>query len=152
MIVLAPTIGASTLANVTGRIAQCHGNIERIVRLSDYPVQSYELAVTGGDLDLLRRALADEAVRSEVDIAVQRAGLHRRARHLIVLDADSTLLQGEVIDLLAERRGCGAQVADVTGRPWRGPSISTKPAAAGAASGRGLDESDLDGRPRRRCS
>ena len=71
MTVLAPTIGASTLASVTGRIAQCHGNIERIVRLSDYPVHSYELAVTGGDLDRLRRALADEAVRSEVDIAVQ---------------------------------------------------------------------------------
>ena len=41
-------------------------------------------------------------MRQEVDIAVQVAGLHRRAKHLIVLDADSTLLQGEVIDLLAD--------------------------------------------------
>jgi phosphoserine phosphatase len=41
----------------------------------------------------------------EVDIAVQVDGLHRRAKHLIVLDADSTLLQGEVIDLLAECAG-----------------------------------------------
>jgi phosphoserine phosphatase len=112
--VLAPTMAAATLAGVSGRIAQCHGNIERIVRLSAYPVHSYEFAVAGGDLDQLRRALADEAVRREVDIAVQLAGLHRRAKHLIVLDADSTLLQGEVIDLLAERCGCGAQVAAVT--------------------------------------
>ena len=51
--------------------------------------------------------LAEEAARREVDIAVQVAGLHRRAKHLIVMDADSTLLQGEVIDLLAERCGCG---------------------------------------------
>ena len=143
VIVLAPTIGASTLANVTGRIAQCHGNIERIVRLSDYPVQSYELAVTGGDLDRLRRALADEAVRSEVDIAVQRAGLHRRARHLIVLDADSTLLQGEVIDLLAERRGCGAQVADVTRAAMEGTVDFDAALRQRVRLLRGLDESDL---------
>ncbi len=144
VIVLAPTIGASTLANVTGRIAQCDGNIERIVRLSDYPVQSYELAVTGGDLDRLRRALADEAVRSEVDIAVQRAGLHRRARHMIVLDADSTLLQGEVIDLLAERRGCGAQVADVTRAAMEGTVDFDAALRQRVRLLRGLDESDLE--------
>jgi phosphoserine phosphatase len=112
--VLAPEIEAATLEGVCGRIAHCDGNIERIVRLSAYPVHCYEFAVAGGNLDLLRRALADEAVRREVDIAVQVDGLHRRAKHLIVLDADSTLLQGEVIDLLAEEWGCGAQVTAVT--------------------------------------
>jgi len=112
--VLAPEIDAGTLEGVTGRISRCAGNIERIVRLSAYPVHCYELAVAGGDLVRLRRDLADEAVRSQVDIAVQLAGLHRRAKHLIVLDADSTLLQGEVIDLLAERAGGGAQVAALT--------------------------------------
>ena len=111
---LAPEMPAPTLEGICGRIARCDGNIERIVRLSAYPVHSYEFAVAGGDLDLLRRALADEAVRREVDIAVQVDGLHRRAKHLIVLDADSTLLQGEVIDLLAEERGCSAQVTGVT--------------------------------------
>jgi phosphoserine phosphatase len=111
---LAPEVTAATLEGICGRIARCDGNIERIVRLSAYPVHSYEFAVAGGDLDLLRRALADEAVRREVDIAVQVDGLHRRAKHLIVLDADSTLLQGEVIDLLAEERGCAAQVVEVT--------------------------------------
>jgi phosphoserine phosphatase len=111
---LAPEMPAPTLEGICGRIARCDGNIERIVRLSAYPVHSYEFAVAGGDLDLLRRALADEAVRREVDIAVQVDGLHRRAKHLIVLDADSTLLQGEVIDLLAEEHGCSAQVAGVT--------------------------------------
>jgi phosphoserine phosphatase len=143
VIVLAPIIGASTLASVSGRIAECHGNIERIVRLSAYPVQSYELAVTGGDLDRLRRALAEEAVRSEVDIAVQRAGLHRRARHLIVLDADSTLLQGEVIDLLAEQRGCGAQVAEVTRAAMEGTVDFDEALRRRVRLLRGLDESDL---------
>ncbi len=112
--VLASDIDAGTLEAVTGRINGCGGNIERIVRLSAYPVLSYELAVAGGDLRELRIALAEESARCQVDIAVQAAGLHRRAKHLIVLDADSTLLQGEVIDLLAEQHGCGDEVAAVT--------------------------------------
>ena len=112
--VLAPDIDAGTLESVSGSVAACGGNIERIVRLAAYPVHSYELTVVGSDLGELRRRLATEAALHEVDIAVQAAGLHRRAKHLIVMDADSTLLQGEVIDLLAERRGCGAEVAAVT--------------------------------------
>jgi phosphoserine phosphatase len=112
--VLAPDIDAGTLESVSASVAACGGNIERIVRLAAYPVHSYELTVVGSDLDELRRRLAAEAARHEVDIAVQASGLHRRAKHLIVMDADSTLLQGEVIDLLAERRGCGAEVAAVT--------------------------------------
>jgi len=112
--VLASQIDAQTLARVCGRISEHGGNIERIIRLASYPVHSYELAVAGGELSQLRAGLADEAVRSQVDIAVQAAGLHRRAKHLIVLDADSTLLQGEVVDLMAAQHGCGAEVAAIT--------------------------------------
>jgi phosphoserine phosphatase len=111
---LAPEIDAATLESVTGSIARCGGNIVRIVRLAAYPVHSYEFSVAGADVDALRRALAEAAARCRVDVAVQAAGLHRRAKHLIVLDADSTLLQGEMIDLLAERCGCGSEVAAVT--------------------------------------
>jgi phosphoserine phosphatase len=112
--VLAPELGAGAMAGVCTRIAACGGNIDRIVRLSRFPVTSYELVVTGGDPARLRRELGAEAVSRSVDVAVQRAGLHRRAKHLIVLDADSTLFQGEVIDLLATRAGCAAEVAKVT--------------------------------------
>jgi phosphoserine phosphatase len=141
---LAPAMAASTLARVSGRIAECQGNIERIIRLSAYPVHSYEFAVAGGDLDQLKRALADEAVHCEVDIAVQRAGLHRRAKHLIVLDADSTLLQGEVIDLLAERRGCGAEVAAVTSAAMAGAIDFEEALRRRVQLLRGLTQSDLE--------
>ena len=53
-------------------------------------------------------------------MAVQRGGLHRRAMRLIVIDVDSTLIHGEVIDLLAARAGCAEQVAEVTGSAMRG--------------------------------
>ena len=112
--VLAPRLPAAALGGIFERIAAGGGNVDRIVRLSRYPVTSYQLVVSGGDPVRLRRELAAEAARQSVDVAVQRAGLHRRAKHLIVLDVDSTLLQGEVIDLLAERAGCAAEVAAVT--------------------------------------
>jgi phosphoserine phosphatase len=142
--VLAPEIATSTLAAVCGQIAECEGNIERIVRLAAYPVHSYEFAVAGGNLDRLRRVLADEAVRCEVDIAVQVDGLHRRAKHLIVLDADSTLLQGEVIDLLAAQCGCGAEVAAVTEAAMAGEIDFEQALRQRVQLLAGLDEADLE--------
>lgn len=118
--VLAPRLGAEALAGVFSEIADAGGNVDRIVRLSSYPVVSYELVVSGADGPALRRRLAVAATRLSVDVAVQRAGLHRRAKHLIVLDADSTLLQGEVIDLLAERVGHAGQVAALTAAAMAG--------------------------------
>lgn len=118
--VLAPRLDAAAMAGVFGHVAAAGGNVERIVRLATYPVTSYELEVTGADPGELRRLLAAEAARLEVDVAVQLAGLHRRAKHLIVLDADSTLLQGEVIDLLAARAGCAEAVTAVTAAAMAG--------------------------------
>lgn len=118
--VLAPVLGPAALAGVFGQVAAAGGNVDRIVRLSTYPVVSYELTVSGADALRLRGALAAEAARLRVDVAVQRAGIHRRAKHLIVLDADSTLLQGEVIDQLAARAGCADRVAAVTARAMAG--------------------------------
>jgi phosphoserine phosphatase len=142
--VLAPEIATATLEGISRRIARCDGNIERIVRLAAYPVHSYEFAVAGGNLDQLRRGLAEEAVRQEVDIAVQVDGLHRRAKHLIVLDADSTLLQGEVIDLLADVRGCGPQVAAITVAAMAG-AIDFEPALRQRVRLlAGLTQADLD--------
>ncbi len=142
--VLAPEIDAAALEGVAGCIASCGGNIERIVRLAAYPVHSYELSVAGADLDRLRRALAEEAARRQVDLAVQIAGLHRRAKHLIVMDADSTLLQGEVIDLLAERRGCGTEVAAVTAAAMAGDIDFTDALRRRTRLLAGLTVNDLD--------
>ena len=141
--VLAADIDAGTLESVAGSVAACGGNIERIVRLAAYPVHSYELTVVGSHLDELRRRLATEAAFHEVDIAVQAAGLHRRAKHLIVMDADSTLLQGEVIDLLAERRGCGAEVAAVTEAAMAGALDFEEALRRRVRLLAGLKESDL---------
>jgi phosphoserine phosphatase len=118
--VLGQPLRAAAIAAIAGRIAGCGGNIERIHRLSRYPIMSFELLVAGGDPDRLRADLAVEAATQHVDVAVQRATLYRRAKRLIVMDVDSTLVQGEVVERLAEQAGCGAEVAQITEQAMAG--------------------------------
>jgi phosphoserine phosphatase len=118
--ILGQPLRAGAVAAISGRIAACGGNIERIVRLSRYPILSFELLVSGGDHDRLRNELAVEAAAQRIDVAVQRANLYRRAKRLIVMDVDSTLVQGEVVELLAHHAGCAEQVAAVTAAAMAG--------------------------------
>ncbi|HEX7189798.1 MAG TPA: phosphoserine phosphatase SerB [Actinomycetes bacterium] len=118
--VLGHPLRPAALGGVAGCIADYGGNIDRIVRIARYPVTAVELEVSGADPALLRRQLALAASTLGVDVAVERSGLHRRAKRLVVLDVDSTLVQGEVIEMLAEHAGCAAEVAEVTGRAMRG--------------------------------
>jgi phosphoserine phosphatase len=103
----------AAIAAIAGRIAGNGANIDRIDRLADRPVTCIEMDVSGADPDALRATLTRESVAQGVDVAVQRGGLHRRAMRLIVMDVDSTLIAGEVIDLLAARAGCAEQVAKI---------------------------------------
>ncbi len=112
--ILGQPLHASAIAAVTRRIAECGANIDRITRLSRYPIMSFELLVSGGDDVLLRTGLAVEAAARHVDVGVERATLYRRAKRLIVMDVDSTLVQGEVIELLAAHAGCADRVAEIT--------------------------------------
>ena len=118
--ILGQPLRPGALARLTGVIAAAGSNIDRIVRLSRYPILSFELLVSGGDPERLRRDLVAEAPRQQVDVAVQRATLYRRAKRLIVLDVDSTLVQGEVIERLAVHAGREADVADLTRRAMAG--------------------------------
>jgi phosphoserine phosphatase len=118
--VLGSPLRPAAMAGIAGRIAVHGANIDRIQRLAHYPVTCLELEVSGADPAGLRAALAVEAAQQQVDVAVQRAGLHRRAKRLIVMDVDSTLIQGEVIELLAEKAGQLDKVAEITEAAMRG--------------------------------
>jgi phosphoserine phosphatase len=111
---LAPSISAKQLNAIFTTFARNDSTCERIVHLASYPVDCYELVVRGSNHAQLREALVAVAKDVGLDLAVQRAGLHRRAKHLVVMDADSTLLKDEVIDLLADACGCTEDVAKIT--------------------------------------
>ncbi len=117
---LGSPLAPAAITAIAGRIAASGANIDRISRLAQRPVTCIELDVSGGDPAVLRADLARTAAEQGVDVAVQRGGLRRRAMRMIVMDVDSTLIQDEVIDLLAARAGCAAAVAKVTQAAMRG--------------------------------
>ncbi len=118
--VLGNPLRPDVIAAIAGRIAAGGANIDKIGRLARRPVTCIEFEVSGADPDALRAELARESVSLGADIAVQRGGLHRRAMRLVVMDVDSTLLQDEAIDLLADRAGCAAEVSALTSAAMRG--------------------------------
>ena len=132
------------IAAVAGRIAASGANIDRITRLASDPVTCVELDVSGAEPATLRTSLAQVATESGVDVAVQPAGLYRRAMRLIVMDVDSPLIQNEVIDLLAERAGCAAEVAKVTESTMRGELDFAASLRERSALLAGLDAGVLD--------
>lgn len=118
--IVGTTIDPDAFGEAARAIAGAGGNIDRIVRLSRYPVVSYELIVGGGDFDTLRQNLTMAAATHRFDVAVQEERLERRMKRLIVIDVDSTLIQDEVIDVLASEAGVLDEVARITARAMEG--------------------------------
>ncbi|MFP5023286.1 phosphoserine phosphatase SerB [Pseudonocardia phyllosphaerae] len=122
--VLGRPITARAFGSIAAELAAVGANIDSIRRVADYPVTGLELLVSpvpDGDPDsyppgTLRKRMVEVARQAGVDVAVARAGLARRSKRLIVFDVDSTLIQGEVIEMLAARAGAEveAQVRKVT--------------------------------------
>ncbi len=118
--VIGQTLLPEALAAVTGAIAAGGGNIDRIDRIARYPVVAYEFVVVDGSIDAMREALVAAAGDHGVDVAIQRQSLERRAKRLIVMDVDRTLIQDEAIELLAAEAGCQEEVAAITERTMAG--------------------------------
>jgi phosphoserine phosphatase len=129
VVVLGRPITARAFGMVARALAEMGANIDSIRRVADYPVTGLELEVSPDPGDTarhphgaLRARLVEVARSAGVDIAVERAGLARRGKRLIVFDVDSTLVQGEVIEMLAARAGTAAEaeVRAVTEAAMRG--------------------------------
>ena len=144
VVVIGAPLQASAVAAISARVAAHGANIDRIRRLSRYPVTTLELDISGADITALRLELSLEAAASGVDIAVSPAGLARRGQRLIVMDVDSTLIQDEVIDLLAARAGKEAEVAAVTAAAMNGDLDFAESLRARVALLAGLPGSALD--------
>src|SRR5215212_1779409 len=142
--VIGTPLRASAMAAIAGRIADTGANIDRIERMARYPVTAIDLHVSGTAPDRLRAVLTEEAARQGVDVAVQSADLLRRGMRLIVMDVDSTLIQGEVIEMLAAHAGCAEEVARVTDAAMRGEIDFEKSLRERVALLAGLDASALD--------
>ena len=116
-------VNALALAGISALLAADQVNIERISKLTQGQLRCVELLINvplGLDVKGLSRKLLSAGAELGVDIAVQKESLNRRAKRLVVMDMDSTLIQIEVIDELARLAGVGAQVAEITHRAMNG--------------------------------
>lgn len=141
--IIGSTVSAKDFGDVARAIADGGGNIERIFRLSRYPVVSYELAISNGNVDEVRAGLVRVAAHSDIDVAIQPDGLERRARRLVVMDVDSTLIQEEVIDLLAREAGVEERVSGITAAAMSGEIDFEESLRERVSLLKGLDEEAL---------
>ncbi|MFW0150091.1 phosphoserine phosphatase SerB [Mycobacterium sp. smrl_JER01] len=146
IVVLGRPISAGAFAVVAREAAALAVNIDFIRGVSDYPVTGLELRVSvpTGVYRQLQAVLARVAVEEGVDIALEDYSLSRRAKRLIVFDVDSTLIQGEVIEMLAAHAGAEAAVAEVTEAAMRGELDFAESLHRRVATLKGLPASVLD--------
>ncbi|HTM22960.1 MAG TPA: phosphoserine phosphatase SerB [Kofleriaceae bacterium] len=115
---LGDAMDAGGVHKIATVLAEHGANIENIRRLSDGHLTSLEFMVSAAAAEDrvagLRAALMAAAGEHDIDVALQRETFSRRAKRLVVMDMDSTLIQMEVIDELARLHGVGDEVADIT--------------------------------------
>ncbi len=122
---------AKQISSVTRILAEQGLNIDSIKRQTGrVPLDEQkanvraciELSVRGvpKDRDEMQHQLMRLSSELEIDFSLQQDSMYRRMRRLICFDMDSTLIQTECIDELAERAGVGDQVREITERAMRG--------------------------------
>lgn len=153
--ILGRRLSARHIALVSGEISRQGLNIDSIRRLTGrMPLddnkeplskQCIEFSVRGNPADSadMRRTFMNLSSREDFDISLQEDNVFRRCRRLICFDMDSTLIETEVIDELAQRAGVGDKVKAITARAMRGEIDFRESFAERVALLKGLDESVL---------
>lgn len=150
--VVARKLTAEMIASVTRLSADQGLNIDDIKRLTgrislhpseENSLASVEFSMRGTPTDIvaLQKAFVELSSQQEMDISFQRESMYRRTRRLICFDMDSTLIQTEVIDELADRAGVGEQVREITESAMRGELDFTESFRQRVALLKGLDVS-----------
>ena len=129
--ILGEKLAAEQISEVTKVISEKNLNIDSIKRLTgrislekeeDYPRASIQLSIRGhidSKVDFTKKFM-QISKELDVDIAFQEDNIYRRNRRLVCFDMDSTLIQTEVIDELAERAGVGDEVKAITESAMQG--------------------------------
>ncbi len=144
-------ITAEHIAEVTRILYKQELNIDKISRISGriklgssaQDIKAcVELSLRGKPIDTaeMKANFLETARNLGVDIAFQEDTIFRRTRRLVCFDMDSTLIQTEVINELAERAGVGAEVAKITESAMRGDIDFTESFKQRVALLKGLDE------------
>ena len=129
--VIGRSLSARDIAGAAKIVAAQGLNIDSIIRLTGRPsimhpernvraCIEFSLRGTPEDRQRMQAELMQLSQGMGIDFSFQRDDMYRRMRRLICFDMDSTLIQTECIDELAERAGVGDKVRAITERAMRG--------------------------------
>ncbi len=115
--------GTRELAELSKLLAQENVNIETIATLTHHGARSMEMVVNVNEalnISRLKQRLMVRSRELNTDLALQRMEAYRKNKRLIFFDMDSTLVDMEIIDEMADRAGVRREVARITARAMRG--------------------------------
>ena len=129
--ILGEKLTAEQISKVTEIISDKNLNIDAIKRLTgrlslikteEYPRACVQLSIRGkiDNKTEFTEKFMQISHDLNVDIAFQEDNIYRRNRRLVCFDMDSTLIQAEVIDKLAELAGVGDEVKAITESAMQG--------------------------------
>lgn len=113
-IITSQGLNIDSILRLTGRqsIVKTNRNVRACIEFSLRGTPKSQETLQG---DLMRMSAA-----MGIDFSFQKDNMYRRMRRLICFDMDSTLIQTECIDELADRAGVGEQVRAITESAMRG--------------------------------
>lgn len=110
-------INANFVGDIATVLSNHNINIKRIDKVSPKHFRSLEISTevpVGLDWTLVKSELISTSNGHKVDVAFLKDNVFRRSKRLIVFDMDSTLIQTEVIDELADACGVGEEIRAIT--------------------------------------
>ena len=114
------TRALSELSNILG---EENANIEMISNLTRHCASCVELTINVNEVMNLGRLKAKVLAKSHelnIDLALQKMEAYRKNKRLVFFDMDSTLVDMEIIDEMAQRAGVFKEVARITEKARRG--------------------------------
>ena len=108
-------LNIDAIQRLTGRQPLEEGTFSRAKACIEFSVRG-----TPANRDEMQSRFIQISSNEGFDISLQEDTMYRRCRRLICFDMDSTLIQTECIDQLAEKAGVGDQVREITERAMRG--------------------------------
>jgi phosphoserine phosphatase len=143
VVIVGEEIKPSALSKIATEISKLGGNISDIYRTSTTPVMAVELVLSfqNDSIKKVQTTLAKVALENGINLAVELGGRARHLKRLVLMDMDSTLIEQEVIDLLAKHSGKSEIVSEITAKAMSGELDFSQALTARVKALAGLDES-----------
>ena len=111
------------LAEISNILAEENANIEMISNLTRHCASCVELTIDVNgvkNLGHLKERVIAKSHELNIDLALQKMEAYRKNKRLVFFDMDSTLVDMEIIDEMAQRAGVFREVSRITEKARRG--------------------------------